>query len=181
MSRLKPWREVGRERLLDCRIFEVERSAAASPVDGATHDFYRILSRDWVQIVALTPEREVVMVRQYRHGPSGFVLEIPGGLIDDGEDPAAAAARECLEETGYRVDEIQSLGSLNPNPALHAHRLYAFHARDAMPAGQIQNTGTEQTEVELVPLDRLAEMLRAGRIDHALVASTLWRFLHDHA
>lgn len=181
MPRLKPWREVARETLLDCRIFEVERSTARSPIDGETHDFFRILSRDWVQIVALTPDREVVMVRQYRHGPSGFVLEIPGGLVDDGEDPAAAAARECLEETGYRVGEVRSLGSVNPNPALHAHRLHAFYAFDAMPAGPIRNTGTEQTEVELVPVDRLAEMLVAGRIDHALVAVTLWRFLHDHA
>jgi 8-oxo-dGTP pyrophosphatase MutT (NUDIX family) len=134
-----------------------------------------------VQIVPLTSSREVVMVRQYRHGPSDFVLEIPGGLVDDGEDPAIAAARECLEETGYRVGAVHALGSLNPNPALHSHRLHAFYAHDAAPAAAIQNTGTEQTEVELVPLDRLAGMLRAGHIDHALVAATLWRFLHDHA
>ena len=154
---------------------------AASPVDGETHDYFRIQSRDWVQIIPLTGSGEVVMVRQYRHGPSDFVLEIPGGIVDDGEVPAAAAARECLEETGYRIGEIHALGSLNPNPALHSHQLHAFYARDAVPVLPIQNTGTEQTEVELVPLDRLAEMLRAGRIDHALVAATLWRFLHDHA
>jgi hypothetical protein len=64
---------------------------------------------------------------------------------------------------------------------MHSHRLHAFYAHDATPAGPIQNTGTEQTEVELVPLDRLADWLRAGRIDHGLVAATLWRFLHDHA
>ena len=134
-----------------------------------------------MQIVVLTPTREVVLVRQYRHGSSGFVLEIPGGLVDDREDPAAAAARECLEETGYRPGQVHLLGSLNPNPAIHSHRLHAYYALDAIPAGPIRNTGTEQTEVELVPIDRLAEMLRAGRIDHALVAATLWRFLHDHA
>ena len=181
MALLKPWREVMREQLLDCRIFTVERSVAASPIDGGAHDYFRIRSRDWVQIVPLTRAREVVMVRQYRHGPSDFVLEIPGGLVDDGEEPAVAAARECLEETGYRTGALHSLGSLNPNPALHSHRLHAFYAHDAVPAAPIQNTGTEQTEVELVPLDRLADMLRAGRIDHALVAATLWRFLHDHA
>lgn len=181
MARLKPWREIGREQLLDCRIFTVERSLAASPDDGEAHDYFRIQSRDWVQIVPLTSAREVVMVRQYRHGPSAFVLEIPGGLVDEGEEPAVAAGRECLEETGYRVGKLHSLGSLNPNPALHSHRLHAFYAYDAVLAGSIQNTGTEQTEVELVPLDGIAEMLRAGRIDHALVAATLWRFLHDHA
>jgi len=181
MARLKPWREIRREPLSDCRIFSVERSVSLSPIDGTEHDYFRILSRDWVQVVPVTSSNEIVMVRQYRHGPSDFVLEIPGGLVDDGEEPANAAARECLEETGYRVGELHSLGSLNPNPALHSHRLHAFYACDAVLAGSIQNTGTEQTEVELVPLDRLAEMLRAGRIDHALVAATLWRFLHDHA
>jgi 8-oxo-dGTP pyrophosphatase MutT (NUDIX family) len=181
MSRGKPWREIKRERLLDCRIFTVERSVVESPVDGRSHDYFLVESRDWVQIIPLTPAREVVMVRQYRHGPADFVLEIPGGLVDDGEEPAVAAARECLEETGYRVGRLHALGSLNPNPALHSHRLHAFYAQDAVPVAEIQNTGTEQTEVELVPLDRIAEMLRAGRIDHALVAATLWRFLHDHA
>jgi ADP-ribose pyrophosphatase len=181
MPSLKPWREIRKESLLDCRIFSIERSVARSPEDDSEHDYFRILSRDWVQLIPLTRANEIVMVRQYRHGASEFVLEIPGGIVDAGEDPAVAAARECFEETGYRVDQVHSMGSLNPNPALHSHRLYAFFARDAVRAGQIQNTGTEQTEVELVPLDNLADLLRGGRIDHALVAATLWRFLHDHA
>jgi 8-oxo-dGTP pyrophosphatase MutT (NUDIX family) len=181
MTRLKPWREITREFLLDCRVFSVERSIAESPVDGVPHDYFRILSKDWVQIIPITNAGEIVLVRQYRHGPSEFVLEVPGGLVDHGEDPAVAGARECLEETGYRVTELHSLGSLNPNPALHSHRLHAFYAHDAVAVAPIQNTPTEQTEVELVPLDRLVDWLREGRIDHALVAATLWRFLHDHA
>jgi 8-oxo-dGTP pyrophosphatase MutT (NUDIX family) len=181
MSRLKPWREVRSELLLDCRIFTVERSVALSPVDDSPQDYFRIRSRDWVQVIPVTAANEVVMVRQYRHGASAFVLEIPGGIVDAGEDPATAAARECLEETGYRIAGLESLGALNPNPALHAHRLHAFYACDAVPAAPIQSTATEQTEVELVPLDALADALRGGLVDHALVAATLWRFLYDHA
>jgi ADP-ribose diphosphatase len=181
VSGLKPWREVRSERVADCRIFEVERSIAESPFDGSTHDYYRILSSDWVQIVPVTPAREIVMVRQYRHGSGSFVLEIPGGLIDAGEEPAAAALRECLEETGYRAREAVPIGALNPNPAIHKHRLYAFLARDVEKVGEIQNTATEHTEVELVPIDRIADLLRSGGVDHSLVASTLWQFLHDHA
>jgi ADP-ribose pyrophosphatase len=181
VARLKPWRELRREPLVDCRIFRVERSVALSPIDGSAHDYFRVLSSDWVQIIPLTAASEVVMVRQYRHGASDFVLEIPGGLVDDGEDPAAAAIRECREETGYLATKVQAIGAMNPNPAIHAHRLFSFYARDVALAGAIQNTATEQTEVELVPLQRLAEELRRGRIDHCLVAATLWRFLHDHA
>lgn len=180
MTRVKPWREIRREHLLDCRIFDVERSVAESPVDGSAHDYYRVVSRDWVQIIPLTAAGEVVMVRQYRHGSSSLVLEIPGGLVDAGEDPAAAAARECLEETGYQADSVHPLAVLNPNPAIHSHRLHSFYARDVRKTGAIQNTATEYTEVELVPLRDLAGRLRAGDIDHSLVAATLWHFLNDH-
>jgi 8-oxo-dGTP pyrophosphatase MutT (NUDIX family) len=181
MSVLKPWREIRCEPLVDCRIFSVERSIVLSPTDGSEHDYFRITSSDWVQLIPLTAANEVVMVRQYRHGASDFVLEIPGGILDPGEDPAAAATRECLEETGYRAVELHALGAINPNPALHAHRLHSFYARNVVRVGSIQNTATEQTEVELVPLNEIAALLRTGRIDHSLVAATLWRFLHDHA
>ena len=177
MSSLRRWRELRRERIADCRIFDVEQSVAESPVDGSEHDYFRIVSRDWVQIIPLTDAGEVVMVRQFRHGSSSFVL---GGIVDPGEDPAAAAARECLEESGYQVDTPQPIGALNPNPAIHTHRLHSFYATGARRVADIQNTTTEYTEVELVPLADLADRLRDGDIDHALVAATLWRFLHDH-
>jgi 8-oxo-dGTP pyrophosphatase MutT (NUDIX family) len=181
VARIKPWREVRREPLVDCRIFSVERSVAASPVDESEHDYYRIVSSDWVQIVPITAAGEVVMVRQYRHGSSRIELEIPGGLVDPGEDPAAAAVRECLEESGFAASEVHSLGSINPNPAIHAHRLHAFYARDVEPVAEIQNTATEFTAVELVPVDQLPTLLRTGVIDHCLVAATLWRFLYEQA
>jgi len=179
MGKVKPWHELRREPLVDCRIFSVELSVAISPVDGSEHDYYRVLSSDWVQIVPVTPEGEVVMVRQYRHGSSSIVLEIPGGLVDPGEAPAAAAQRECLEETGFAVERVHSLGDVNPNPALHAHRLHSFFAHDARPVAEIQNTAREYTEAVLVPVDQIAARIRAGEIDHALVVATLWRFLSE--
>jgi 8-oxo-dGTP pyrophosphatase MutT (NUDIX family) len=180
VTQAKRWREIRRQRLLDCRIFDVERSEAESPVDGSIHDFYRVRSTDWVQIIPLTAADQLVMVRQYRHGSSSVTLEIPGGLIDPGEDPGDAAIRECLEETGYQAATVHPLGAINPNPAIHAHKLYSFFARDVRKVADIQNTSREYTEVELVPLAGLAARLRAGDIDHSLVAATLWRFLNDY-
>jgi 8-oxo-dGTP pyrophosphatase MutT (NUDIX family) len=177
MTRIKPWHELSREQLADCRIFTVERSRAMSPSDGSEHDYFRVRSQDWVQVVPVTVDNEVVMVRQYRHGSQQVTLEIPGGLVDAGEDPAVAALRECEEETGFTAPSVQPLSSLNPNPAIHAHRLHAFVAPGAHRVAAIRNTATEQTEVELVPVAGLAERLRAGAIDHALVAATLWQFL----
>jgi 8-oxo-dGTP pyrophosphatase MutT (NUDIX family) len=185
MKRLPPtkvgaWREVSRETVADARIFTVERSIAESPVDGEPRTFHRIRSVDWAQLLPITRDNEAVMVRQYRHGPQRVTLEMPGGLIDAGEDPAAAALRECLEETGYRARAALPLGTVNPNPALFTHRLHSFYATDVEPEGAIQNTGSEITEVVLIPVADLEGLLLSGEIEHALVAAALWRYLRLH-
>jgi 8-oxo-dGTP pyrophosphatase MutT (NUDIX family) len=121
---------------------------------------------------------EVVFVRQFRHGSEGISLEIPGGMVDPGEDPQVAAVRECLEESGYQAGSVESLGVLNPNPALFPNKLHTYVARQCEGIGAIANTSTEHTEVELVPMKDLPELLQSGAIDHALVAATLWRLLY---
>jgi 8-oxo-dGTP pyrophosphatase MutT (NUDIX family) len=179
-SKLAVWRELSRETVADGRIFTLDRSTAVSPVDGEPRTFHRIESTDWVQILPITTDGDCVLVRQYRHGARRITLEMPGGLIDPGEDPATAALRECLEETGYRARTARPLGGVSPNPALFANTLHSFYATDAVLESAIQNTGSEITEVVLVPVADLEGMLVSGEIDHALVAVTLWRYLHLH-
>jgi 8-oxo-dGTP pyrophosphatase MutT (NUDIX family) len=133
---------------------------------------------DWVNVLPITPDQEVVFVRQYRHGSDALSLEIPGGMVDPGEAPVVSAARECLEESGFRASHLTSLGILNPNPAVFNNRLHTFVAENVVVDGDIQNTATEQTEVVLVPVVELTNYLLDGRIDHALVAATLWRYLY---
>jgi 8-oxo-dGTP pyrophosphatase MutT (NUDIX family) len=180
MSRTLVWREIAHEFLARYRVFSVERSRAISPLDGAEHDFYRIQSSSWTQIIPITKDRQVVLVRQYRHGAGRVTLEIPGGLVADGEDPGEAAMRECLEETGYRARNAVPLGVLSPNPALFANRLYGYVATDVEPESAIENDSVEQTEVVLVPIREIAGKMLSGEIDHALVVATLWRYLHEY-
>ena len=170
----KPWRHEPVEWLQDCRVFRVGRSQAHSPRGGEPHTFYRIEADDWVNVVPVTPDDEVVMVRQYRHGSRSVTLEIPGGMIDPGESPGEAAARELLEESGYRGSSPEPLGSVNPNPAVFGNRCYTFLVRDAVPVTAIANSATEETVVELVPAERVPDLLAKGIIDHALVVAALY-------
>jgi ADP-ribose pyrophosphatase len=179
-SAVQVWRELSCETVADARIFTLERSVAVSPVDAEPRAFHRIGSGDWVQILPITVDDEAILVRQYRHGAQRITLEMPGGLIDEGEEPATAALRECLEETGYRAPAARPLGAVNPNPALFRNLLHSFYAPGAALEGVIKNTGTEITEVVLVPVSDLEDLLVSGEIDHALVAATMWRYLSLH-
>lgn len=172
----RAWRVLSEDHLQHCKVFDVHRATMESPTTGGAHPFYRIESPAWVNVVSLTAEDELVMVRQFRHGSRQVTLEIPGGLVDPGESPEAAAARELLEETGYRAGRLEALGSVNPNPALFGNRVHMQLALDCEPAGPIQNSGTEETVVALLPLAELHDTLRAGRIDHALVVAALYAF-----
>lgn len=174
---VRPWRELESTSLLDCRVFSVAHTRSASPVDDSVHDFYRIESPDWAQIVPMTASGEIVMIRQYRHGSQSTMLEVPAGLVHAGEDPAVAAARECLEETGYRAEAVHSMGRYNPNPALFDNTLHAFYALDVERVAEPENTAVEQTSVVLVPLDEIPALLRSNQVEHALNVMMLYLFL----
>lgn len=178
MSLIKPWSRAKSRLLAECRIFNLHESTSVSPATGDDHQFYYIETADWVNIVPITDDNKIVCIRQFRHGNETITIEIPGGMVDPGEDPSVSAVRECREETGYECGEVQSLGVLAPNPALFENRLHTFVARGAKKVGAIQNTLTEKTEVVLIPLDDVPDRLMSGEIEHALVVATLWRLLY---
>lgn len=176
-----PWRVLHTERVADCRVFDILARHSQQGDDGPTFTFFSIESHSWVNIVPRTKSGELVMIRQFRHGKGGDVLEIPGGLIDPGEDPQRAAERELLEETGYR-GRLRLLGQANPNPALFTNTLYTYLAEDCEQVAEIDNDAVEETIVELVPEAELPARVQAGEVDHALVLTALyWLHLHEAA
>lgn len=167
---LSVWETVEVEQAYGCRVFCLSRRRSRSSRTGEIHDFHVIESPDWVNIIPITPEGEVVLVRQFRHGIGDVTLEVPGGMMD-GEDPSplAAARREMQEETGYDSDDVIALGSIHPNPAIQNNRCHSFLARGVTWKFEPRFDGTEETEVERVPLARIPELIRTGVITHALV------------
>jgi ADP-ribose pyrophosphatase len=175
---IKPWPCIRSQSVQSFRIFSIRADTTLSPRTSAEHDFYVIETPHWVNIIPLTADHQVVMVRQYRHGSREVTLEIPGGLVDPGDTPEKAAARELLEETGYQAEELTKIGVANPNPAIFNNRCYTFVARNVTKSRDPMPDQTEDIEVVLIPLVDIPELIRKGKIDHAIVISAFaWYFL----
>ena len=175
---LREWQELGEERLARHLVFDVVKSRRRSPRTGVEIGFFLVKTPDWVNVVALTHDDHLVLVRQYRAGTRALSLEIPGGLIDRHEtDPAQAAARELREETGYVAERMVPIGTMTPNPAIFTNRCHTFLATGCSRAGELQMDSGEDIVVELVHRSQLDEMVRQGTVDHALVlaAFAFWR------
>jgi 8-oxo-dGTP pyrophosphatase MutT (NUDIX family) len=148
-------------------------AGSLEPEQKATLDHYlKEEAGDWVNIIPVTNDGKVVFVRQFRHGTQEMTLEIPGGMVDaDDASPATAARREMVEEAGYDSPTIVSLGVVTPNPALLTNRCHTFLALDAKQIAVPTPGHFEDTIVELAPLAEVPDLIRGGRISHALVAA----------
>lgn len=131
-------------------------------------DFVVCESPDWVLVVAVTIDRQVVLVRQYRHGIGDVVLEVPGGVVDPGESPESAAVRELREETGYAPGRVRYVGRLMPNPALNTAYCHVVLAEECRLAGSQNPDPLEQIEPVVRDLDDVPHMIGSGELPHAL-------------
>ncbi len=166
---IKPWKVLEtsyfrpRFRIDKCEL------ANGNLLDATIFEF-----RSWANIVALTKDGNVVLVKQYRHGVCDVLLEFPGGVVEDGEDPIDGAKRELLEETGYQASDVIQIAKLYPNPALQTNTLHCFLALDVEKVSEQKLDAGEDIEVQLMPLDELIKMAKRGEFPHALMNAVLF-------
>ena len=152
-------------------MFDLDRVSFLKPGGAGVRDFYVVSAPDWINVIPLTRDDRVVLIRQYRFGIEGFTLEIPGGMCDEDELPADAALRELREETGYQPGELVPLGWVHPNPAIQTNRCHSFLARGARRVGPPEPDPDESFDVVEVALDDIPGLIAGGKITHALVVT----------
>ena len=172
---IRPWPLLASKILNAFPIYTLRQDTRRSPRTGKDHDFLVLDSKDWINVVPVTPAGNLVLIRQFRHGTASLVWEIPGGMMDEEDkSPEQAAQRELLEETGYVPEAMAFLGAVHPNPAIQNNRCHTFLARNVRPRHTQRLDGSEDIEVQEAPWSEVSRMVDEGEISHSLVLAALF-------
>jgi len=174
---IRPWVQVKSTPLGDFRIFTLRSDQKISPRTGQPHDFFILDCVDWVNVIAVTPDNQLVMVEQYRHGSNTVELEIPGGIMDAHDDsPIHTAIRELKEETGYEGENARLIGEIFSNPAILTNKTFTVLVQNCALRYDVQLDGGEDLTTRVVAITEIPNLIRAGRIRHSLVVVALYHF-----
>lgn len=175
----EPWSIVKENKEYTTPIFNLFKRTLRLETESETTegDFYILDAPEWINVIALTPGEEIVLVEQYRFGIEEPILEIPGGMADAGEEMIGAARRELLEETGYRSDKWSGLGRASANPAIMNNYTHIFLAEDCIYEGADNPDEYERINVHIVPLRKFLELVKDGTVHHSIVLAAVARYL----
>jgi ADP-ribose pyrophosphatase len=174
---IKPWPTISSKPLGDFRIFTIRSDLKISPRTGKEHDFFIIDCVNWVNVVAITPDKKIILVEQYRQGTNTIELEVPGGMMDARDaSPVAAGSRELLEETGYQGERARIIGEVFPNPAFMSNTCYTLLVEDCRLVGPVQFDSGEDLITRLVPIAEIPTLVATGRIRHSIVITALFHY-----
>jgi len=170
------WVRESERTLVSTRVLDLKTEHFRHPVRGTEKDYVIIHAPDWVNVVAVTADERIVLVRQFRFGINAFSLEIPGGVIETGEDPLAAGLRELSEETGYGGGRARMMGSVNPNPAIQDNRCHFVLVEGVVPTDPLKWDDDEEIKVSTATVAETLALARSGGITHSLSVAALMFF-----
>ena len=174
----KKWKILSSEYLVRRPWLTARRDVAELPDGRINREYYVLEYPDWVNIIAVTREGQIVMERQYRHALGKTCYELPCGVIEAGETPLEAAKRELLEETGYAGGEWQEWMTLSPNPATSTNLAHSFLATGVEKVSGQHLDATEDIDVYLLDQDYVRDLLQNNQILQALMAAPLWKYFY---
>jgi ADP-ribose pyrophosphatase len=168
-----PWKHHSAEVVGEFTMFRVCRAKLQSPRDGAELTFDIAESADGVAVLATTSDGKLILVEQYRPAFRRTFLELPAGVVEDGEDPVEAGLRELREETGYSASSCRSIGVMVLNPSWQTTRVHVVICEGASEEGPPELDEGEDTRVRLVSPEELRDAMRTGKLDTAVALAAL--------
>ena len=171
------WKMLRDDLHADCRIFDVRKRSFRRESDGVQGEFFVLDTNDWVNVLALTKQNELVLVRQFRYGTEEFSLEPPGGVVEKEENPLVAGLRELKEETGYVGTDAELIGSSRPNAAILSNYCHFVLVRNVEKTSNLSFDQHEELVTELYPIDELEGLVQKGEITHSIGLNAIFRLI----
>jgi len=175
---IKKWETLEEKKIGNFKIFDLAWIKRRHPEMNKESEFVVLDSAEWVNIIPITIDRKVLLIEQYRHGIDEVTLEVPGGLVEEEENPVDAAERECVEETGYKgKGRALLIGENIPNPAFQTNRCYSYVWFDCKKVTEQKLDRHEDIRIIETPLENIREMILEGNISHSLVLTAFFFYL----
>lgn len=168
------WKILSSEYLVRAPWAVLRKDSCEMPNGHIVPEYYVLEYPNWVSVVGVTTENEIILVKQYRHGVGKSILEIPGGVIDEGEDSLTAAKREMLEETGYQFDSFDKICELYPNPATSNNKNTTYLALGGKKVQEQELDTQEDIDVMIVSIDEVKALVLQNKIGQSLHTSSLF-------